>query len=215
MPMHDTDTSEMVLYDYSLQVGDTFRTPFSNHYVSDIDSVMINSNWYKVWSLVQCAPFTYIFGNYDVIEGIGCTFGIDYGITPLTFSETGTYLRCFANDGTNPALSTKVSGFFNNTTSCSSTFGVGVGVHNVESNSTTATLFPNPIDESSKIVLPQTIQSGTLVILNGIGQTIVNTSFQNKDELVIGNVVNTAGIYYYRITDNQSGSVFSGKFMYR
>ena len=218
MPISDTDTTEMLMYDYTWKVGDTFKTPYSSHIVISVDSVLINSSWYKIWQLFQFGNITkYNFGQYEVIEGIGCTFGPTYGLIPVAFSETNIYLRCFTNRGVTSPLSHTVSGFFNNSTSCNSTFGVNekVGINNIVSRNQITTLIPNPIDETSKIILPHNIQSGRIVACNNIGQTIISTTFQNKEEVVIGAKIHTPGMYFYHVIDNRNGEVFTGKFIYR
>jgi len=208
----DTDTTEQLLYDYTLNLGDTFRTHHSVHFVSAIDSVLINSIWHKTWHLHGFSTdITGSFLNdYDVIEGIGCVNDPCFPIWPFTF-ETETDLSCFSNRGTTPPLSHMVGPYFNNITSCSFTFGLSI--YNVAAITNAAQLYPNPIDNTSKIVFPYSISSGDLVIINDIGQAVINMPIQNKEEVLIGDKIKVPGIYYYRVTDNLSGQVFSGKIL--
>ena len=207
------DTAEQLLYDFTLNVNDTFRCAVAVHYVWSIDSVLINSTWHRTWYMLParcpgCGPGLNAVPYY-VIEGVGSLAFTCFPLNPTGF-EAGYALYCFNNDGTTPALSHSVAGFDNNT-SCSY-YPLLVG--NAPGKKQGATVFPNPITESSKISLPYAISSGSLIITNYLGQAILNTTFQNKDELLIGDKVNSLGIYFYRVTDNQSGQVFSGKFVY-
>jgi len=214
-PISDpSDTSEKLLYDFSLNVGDSFRNEYVVYYVSGIDSVLINTIWHKVWHLIYARSITglYISIDNDVIEGIGSTSYPLFPISPVTLIEGGDILTCFSTNGTTPPLSHKVGLYFDNATSCSLTFGLGV--NNVANRNKNASLFPNPINESSKIVLPYNITSGSLVIVNDVGQEIINMPFQNKEELLIGDQIKVPGIYCYRVRDNQSGATFSGKFVH-
>ncbi len=210
-----TDSAEHVLYDYTLQVGDTFKRAYTvNHYVADIDSVLINSTWYKTWHLVPTVIDTPVGqgaqNDYYVIEGIGCIQYPFFPADPTTF-ESSYALTCFSTNGTTPPLSQKVGPYFDNTSSCSLTFGLAV--NNVASTVKSTYLFPNPIDETSIIILPYIILSGIFTVQNDVGQIIINAPFQNKEEVLIGDKIHIPGIYYYRVTDNETGKMFPGKFV--
>jgi len=206
--INDTET---LLYDYNLRLEDTIIYGSKVYHVTNLDTVLIDTIPYQTWVL-QWDSASYVEQHY-IIEGIGSIEG------PLSLilqdDTTGhVFLKCFNHNGTTPALSHVVGLYFDNATSCNSTFGVGAGVKNVVNNNNTS-LYPNPIDATSKIICSYSIPSGRLIINNDIGQTIVNTSFDNKDELPIGDKVHLPGIYFYRITDNQSGATYSGKFINR
>lgn len=94
------DTTEVLLYDFSLQVGDTFKIPTVFTYcfdsigvVASIDSVLIGAqyrrriNFSVIWDII--APH---------IEGIGSTSGLleYYNIC----FEYGCYLICFKQNDT-------------------------------------------------------------------------------------------------------------------
>ncbi len=209
----DYDTTEQLLYNYTLNVGDTFRSKHSVHYVSSIDSVLINAIWHKVWYLFPHSHDSSVMGlitnPYYVIEGVGSVNYPFFPLSPYTF-ETETDLSCFHNRGTTPALSHRVGLYFNNTTSCSLSFGLN---SNTTTSHKNAELFPNPIDNTSKIVFPSSIQSGSVIIVNDLGQVVMTMSLLNKDEIQIGDKIKISGIYYYRVIDDQIGKAFSGMFV--
>jgi hypothetical protein len=135
--------------------------------VSSVDSVMINSTWHKVLYFTPLSTdsvFHDFFNNYYVIEGIGCVSAPLFPLHPFTF-EVGSNLTCFNNSGITPPLSHLVGPYFNNTTSCTLTFGAGTMLVAVSNRN--AKVSPNPIDESSRIILPYSIQSGSLMLING------------------------------------------------
>jgi len=211
------DTGDNVLYDYTLNVGDTFYVDTSSparttYYVASMDSVLINTLWYKTWHFILATGYGVGGAYYTVIEGIGCDVHPLYPLVAPGNIETCYNLTCFHNHGTAPLVSPEVDGYFDNASSCALTY---TGVKNITNNNTTASIYPNPIDATSKIVFSYNIASGSLVIVNDIGQMVTHTAFQNKDEVWTGDMIHTPGIYFYRVTDDQNSTVFTGKFVYR
>lgn len=214
------DTGEIVLYNYNWLPGDTvkyhlFGVPDSIAYVVDnLDSVQINSVWHKIWALKGRSPASVGYDSYFIIEGIGCTNGyfdhIERGI------NSTTSLMCFRNSGGTPILSHPVKMYtppyisgsrtFDNFSSCM------LGVESTDFQEKTASLFPNPVNESSRILLPDNLQSGKLTVINATGQLMVATDFHNTKELMIWNKAYMPGVYYYIVTDSTTGHVLTGTF---
>jgi hypothetical protein len=204
-----TDSTEKILYDYNLQMGDTFASIRTAHIVDSVDSVEINGIPYKYWHLHDTALSGLSpFADYFFIEGVGCTNEPLYPINPYFFEDCFV-LTCFTNKGTLPLLTHKVPPHFDNDTSCTLTFGLDI---NNPARNKKVNLYPNPIDNSCKIVFLYNL-SGNILLLNSIGQIIVNLPFTNENELLIGDKITVSGLYYYRVTDEQNGKVFSGKFV--
>ncbi len=214
------DSVDRVLYNYNLHQGDTVISNqfFGNYisWVSYIDSTKINNYYHKVWHFAghKDTSSSYIF--YNVIEGLGCTNMFDYPVnTPEP--DGANQLVCFLNKGINPPLSQAVLSYgmfylysleFNNIGNCP------LGVEEINQNNTAATIFPNPVNENSKIVLPYTVSAGTLTVTNGVGQVISSSSFHEQQEVPIGDISLIPGIYIYQVRDINTGKVFSGKFAY-
>ena len=211
--MH-VDTNEQVLYDYNWRVGDTVRTFTSGigatvSWVYQMDSTQINGICYKVWHFTGDA-------RYNVIEGLGCTNGLNYPMFPYPPFEDSRQLICFRDQYGSYPLSNPVSSwgmlgdlYFDNFFSCNpSVLGID------KTSSQDVSISPNPITHDTKITFSKLISSGTLTISNILGQHIVDCSFTNRSEFPIGDLINLKGIYIYRITDNQSGNIFLGKFQY-
>ncbi len=199
------DSSEMVLYDYNLHVGDTVKRPLQNntiiHVVSSVDSVMIEGLWYKVWHLESIA----LGVEYDVIEGIGSDHNPFFPVWPTEFENTDKLL-CFSNKGISPIVSPPVAGYFDNVNSCL------LAVPNIKNRVDAASVVPNPITPESKLVFPSEIDAGTITIYNDVGQCVANKSIAHQEYESLGDKVNTAGIYFYRLTDERNKRSFTGKF---
>ena len=185
-----------------------------------VDSTQINGQWYRVWAFhgTHSDSSIHLVESYiyNVIEGIGCTNGVCYPAHPYPDFEFSDQLVCFHNRGVANALSNPVSSWgwwvalnFDNALSCVT----HENTQAIEQRNANVLFFPNPINETSKIVFPYNFTSASLVVFNDIGQATFNITFQNKEEILIGDKINKPGIYFYRVIDNQSGDIFSGKFM--
>ena len=223
-----TDTIENLLYDYNLMPGDTQKnivnqSPFIlSNWITRIDSTQINGKWYKVWYFEGNSSWPGILETYIVVEGIGSILGFDYPINTTLQESAGQFneqVLCFRNSNAAYALSNPVfvvdnyapsyNYTFDNATSCT------LATNQITKKSSSATIIPNPINETIKIVFSYNIPSGSLVVLNDIGQVVVNTTFQDKEELLIGDKISVPGIYFYRLTDGLGDKTFTGKFIYR
>ena len=233
-----TDSTERVLYDFNLGLHDTLRTVYPQDtyiaWVSQLDSTELYGTWYKVWH------FNGVDSNadslrpivYNVIEGIGCTNGPYYPASPYSVALFSDQLLCFTNDMgfttpfSNPVISygNNYTNPFDNYISCASFRTAPVvppdtttylSTQHLFQNSNNVSVVPDPVNEHSRIMFPYAIQSGTLIILNELGQVVINVSFRNKDEVLIGDNIHVPGVYFYRVTDNQNGKGFSGKFVNR
>lgn len=206
---------EMTLYDFSLEVSDSIYYLHTNEYhrVLHIDSVQINSIWYKVikYEIINSNDFL----KYTLIENIGCVDGLKLPIDPYKSASYDRFLQCFLSDGLQPVLNRAVATSntnFSNTDSCY-VFSQNVSVNNVLNLQEQITISPHPANAGSVINLPYTLQSGKLTIYNTIGQTVRQSSFSNTSKLAIGQLPG-AGMYYYRVSDKTNGKVWHGKVVY-
>ena len=230
------DSIERVLYDFNLVIGDTMRYVYSDDtiiaWVAGMDSTRIAGIWYKVWQF-QGLDYSAIFHDsvrgtfYNVIEGIGCTNGPYYPARPFSLQAFSEQVLCFTNNTvissplSNPVLSYgfHYTGSFDNYLSCiefdTLTHSAGVPFNGFKGNENSVTVIPDPINELGKLVFSYPIYSGKVIIINQTGQIITSFPFENKDELMIGDKINVPGVYFYRVTDNLTGQVFSGKFIFQ
>lgn len=210
------DTTERILYDFSLSIGDTITYPDGSHHVKSIDSVKIDSVWYKTFYFEPVN--SQVSWPYTVIENVGCVKSLAFPIFVYRFSEGSVYLNCFYNSGTKPTLSKAVPNAspggwsFDNKDSCY-TYIIYVSVDDVPNPVQSITISPHPANVSSVITLPYTLQSGELTIYNTLGQIIRQSLFSNTSKLPIGQLPNS-GMYYYRVSDKTNGQVWQGKMVY-
>lgn len=90
------ETTEYLLYDFTMQVGDSVKgyTQRFGQYdiVQAIDSVLVGSSYRKRWIVNNCY-------NIHFIEGIGSTFGL-FNQSPGCFTDMPYYtLTCFSQEG--------------------------------------------------------------------------------------------------------------------
>ncbi len=197
-----SDSVDKLLYDYNWAVGDTENS----YQITFIDSTMINSLWYKTW---------HFNGDFNVIEGIGCTNGYEFAAYPnFGFHEYSRQLICFQNRDVSPPLSTPVSSWgaiinieFDDSASCAMH---PLDINRPAETNSNISVVPNPIAQSSKIIFSD-VANGKIMIVNDIGQAIETIPFQNTNEVLIGGKIKLPGIYFYHVTDNENGKVYSGK----
>jgi len=96
----NTSTTEQLLYDFNLNIGDTLSPSYNNVigvYVSAIDSVLVGNNYHKRFIIKPLSggwppPDT----SSALIEGLGSTFGLfnpwDHPV------ESGGVLNCFGHN---------------------------------------------------------------------------------------------------------------------
>ncbi|MFI5219371.1 MAG: T9SS type A sorting domain-containing protein [Bacteroidia bacterium] len=186
---------ECLLYDFSLNVGDTLQGGCMNWYWGDpnciivaaIDSVLIANNYRKKFTFLS------VFSNISIIEGIGSTSGLLEPICPFEYWGT---LICFSQNGQTLYPDT--------TTVCNSLTQI-----NEVRNVSTFSITPNPFHTSTKIQTSKEFANSELILFNTLGkivkqQTIYNgTATIHRDRLA-------AGIYFFQIK-NDTGQTAAGK----
>jgi hypothetical protein len=214
----ETDTNERVLYDYTVKIGDTLYSKYTVtdtivSYVVKKDSTFIDGLKYYTWEVEnffhELSRNNYSITTYTYIEGIGST---TYPSSPLDPRHYGPviFLKCFQNKGITPTVSPHVLSpyfYFDNSQSCK------LSVPNTTSLNLAITIYPNPANESSIIKLPYKMQSGTLSIINAMGQVMMQKEIQYTEQIHLGSLP-SGGLYFYRIIDKQNNQSFTGKFIY-
>jgi len=214
-----TDTSEHILYNYNLQVGDSISYGLITDTVASIDSTLSNGVYYRIWNLQNKAPG--LFRSYTVLEGVGCT---NDPVFPAWFGECfefGESLTCFYEHDSFPVITAPINscshyenrfgcctintGVFNNAAGCSSgsgTIGGGssISVSNIKQEIPYLAIFPNPAITQLTITAPDEMTS--IVITNLLGQTVYNGECHSqKAEVDIADLVN--GMYFVRVNGSE------------
>jgi hypothetical protein len=185
------DTTEKLLYDYNLHVGDTISyTPSSRLTLIDsvisIDSTLINGVYHKVFNFSSCerSPGP---RSYKVVEGLGCMRNPFYVLYGACF-EGDEQLVCFQHRSSTPAAYIEApmcfgTNYFNN--SCNFTLGAdqpaavhdaGIAVH------------PVPAKGEVTISLPtNNSNTGTLLFYNVLGELIDTQAVDDKLNIKVVN----------------------------
>jgi hypothetical protein len=188
-----SDTTEQLLYDFTLQVGDTVRGftasfAWPGEIVQSIDSILVGTTYRKRWIINNCY-------NFHFIEGIGSTYGL-VEVSPGCVTDLPDYtLTCFQQDGNAQYPDTMT-----NCQIITSIQSKNKITYNVEA-------FPNPFKGSF------TIDFGgndfkELFITDLLGKIILRQSIEKLTQIKIDNL--HAGTYLFGVID-RNGLSKNGK----
>jgi hypothetical protein len=173
-----SDTTEYLLYDFSLNVGDTIPPSINNFYqatIQSIDSILINGSYRKRFNVNAFC---------SIIEGIGSTTGL---IEELFVFEFGGHLNCFSQNGET---------LYPDTTSiCDLT----TLVESISKKRVTLKISPNPAHNSFTITSP--FQNAELEIYNMLGVEVYSKTLNTKPQTLNPNL--SAGIYFVKVSDGE------------
>lgn len=202
------DSSEKLLFDYSLKISDTFITSTGidtfAHYLSKIDTVLINNIPHRVFMMNPVKSLFKKSNSYNFIEGVGCTSNPIFSLFPDKFEKSWDVF-CFSNAGTKPIFSKQID-WLNNTTSCY------LSIENQKNDIKKVSIYPQPANSSFSVDLTEAI-SGTLRIYTTLGQIVTMQAIKHERTIHFKNQLNLHGLYYYRITTD-NGSAISGKIIF-
>lgn len=186
-PLATTDT---VLYDFNLTVGDTVPSSPINDYgnfvniVTDIDSVYLGGVYRKRFKIDSC-----MMQQLYYIEGIGSTYGL---LSPTVCPFEAIYnLQCFTiNSQTVYPDSSTICDLATSINSLENTFAVDI--------------FPNPTTDKLNIKITYTVNSFvSIMISNTLGEVIFQKELTaNEKNLDISEL--PKGLYLLSISVNEN-----------
>jgi len=201
-----SDSSELLLNDFSLQVGDTFTfkliTDGSFHQlqVFTIDSVQVNTGeWTQVFSMTTLNPPVLGSGCDDGcawLAGIGNFCNFLYIEIPPRSCDTVFYnTECFWQNGT----------YVTGGTYCD----FSTGIHSISSSENKLEISPIPVFNISNINLGIQADNVTeLFILNSLGQLIKDVNKSQIKDFFINAFEYPPGLYLlFRKTKNDYSSI--------
>ncbi len=187
-------TTERILYDFSLQIGDTINSvlhDLANNIASCgvetiylIDSILISGNYHKAFYIQGgCGDMSLSF-----IEGIGSSYGL---IFPNVFGQVESHLSC-----------TKVNGqtyYPSNTSSCNLTTSI-----NSLDNTFAVNIFPNPTTGELNIkIVPSTHSSVSVIIINTLGEIMFKEKINSTgNKLDISSL--PKGLYFIKLNSGEN-----------
>ena len=215
----DIDTTERILYDFSLQVGDSILL-YNNHIFSSYHPLPDTFGWYVVDSITQYnaligqrnlfhlsrkyySGFPISAFNYTTwIESVGEVDVKAIGNYTLNYyqgSIGGSTVSCFYQDGVK-VVSNYVHGI--DTCYCNSTIGlkeVGYLSH-VE-------IYPNPFDDVINIDFSQhyDYDQATIEVFKSVGSSVYSQRVTNNMRLLLSNL--SSGVYFLRVKNKEGVTI--------
>lgn len=175
------DTTEKLLYDFTMQVGDTVKGYIGENalpqdiIVQSIDSVLAGSNYRKRWVINPCYQL-------DFIEGIGSTYGLIKRAPGCAVDQAYYTITCFQQNG--QALYPDTTANCQLITSLNSIDKIGCQIN----------AFPNPSNGSFTVNFGQSIKEIRLADL--LGNTVLQQMVNNTSKIEISNLQSG----YYTLT---------------
>jgi hypothetical protein len=185
--IYESTFQESILYDFSLNVGDTLSLSFicGSCIVSSIDSALIGNNYRK--------QFHFMNSPYSVIEGIGNTAGL---LEPIQPFENGGALICFSQNGQTLYPDTL--------TACNI---VTAGINEV-SHSDQIIIYPNPFSEFTSIKVPPGFVNSELSIYNSKGALAISQKIKSVNTRIQRDGLSN-GLYICRLVSANGKTVYA------
>ena len=205
------DTIETILYDFNLQLNDTFRVKdydTSNYYkvvVSNIDSILTNTG-YRKRLRIDPLNFDWEISCNEIhywIEGIGCA-------SQLLYSEFigGSGNGCEAYSWLNNFQVNNDTMYIDTSFDCST-----VGIEDVILKTKNINIFPNPITDVSIFEINNfSVNYNFLEIYNLLGEKVKSINVRGEGKVYLTRKDFNSGCFIYRVVDNK-GNYQSGKFI--
>lgn len=190
------DTSEILLYDFSLGFLDTFQIPYpqvacmsvTDAVLQSMDSVLIGSEYRR----------EFIFSTVRMYEGIGSVAGLFEYYTACF--EYQCILRCFKSGDTIT---------LGNPWSCNLATDE---IEEAPMTNTTILLQPNPLQSTSSLYLAKESGAETISVYNHFGQKIHARTVGNQPTIRFNRSDYEPGLYILIIQDKNLNVVRHGKF---
>ncbi len=191
--------NEIVLYDFSVNIGDTIKSingfPDDVLIVSYIDTIMIKNKYRKS---IHFQDFFWV----SWIEGIGNTNGLLFNSGSLPTCSCGSGdLICFQQNG-------ETLYFNKNYSDC---FPLLTGIEIKKNSLSDINIFPNPANDNIRFSFGiQQLERIQIMDCNGRVCGNFNVQLLQEFNLSIGKY--QPGIYFYKATNN-NGRILTGKFV--
>jgi hypothetical protein len=181
---------EQVLYDFSLNLGDTLPQSFINNsstgtgnWVSKIDSIMVGGSFHKQFHISTANDSNYV----SLIEGVGSTFGLLGQLRPVFESES--HLSCYTHNG--------ITEYSDNQSATCTPVILGVEDH---FSTKKISVYPNPTTGIINLKVPQN-EKIEFCIVNILGE-VVSLKLAGSNECSIDLSQFPKGLYFLKATSN-------------
>lgn len=186
-------SDEQLLYDFSLQVGDTVRGYLQQAFgsadvVTEIDSVLVGDSYRKRWLINPCY-------NIHLIEGVGSTYGLLQPSPGCATDMAGYEINCFNLDGESVYPETS--------TECLLITSTNSQYSDIEA----VRIFPNPSNGSFTVGLPKPENIHEIRIHDMAGNLVFQKQTGNDDSFVVSGL--NRGTYIMTIVDKDNRTASS------
>jgi len=186
-------TTDSLLYDYNLMVGDTIKGIISQFYsyffigvVLSVDSVLISGKYQRRWNFSQDDMGNPTF----IIEGIGTNSGLIEPLYPFDLEWTHRYLICVRD-----SLQTYFTSNHYSKVGCNLIY-TGTPELNLLNN---FSILPNPFSNEAILKTDQELKNATVTIINTFGQQIKQIKNITGKEIKIHRENLSDGIYFLQL----------------
>lgn len=199
------DSTEQLLYDYSLNEGDTLHinTQLGAYkcLVYNVDSVLYDSIYYKIQDFQPFDSNGACGMTFSVVQGIGeVSHDIFYPLYPRAI-EKSCHLCAFHNNGF--VLDLNLIFYLGDCT---------LSITDNNPNKLAPTIYPNPITHHTIINWNTAIKNGQLTIYSSMGQKVYSTTISNQKQMPLPYYELLPGQYFYKVLDMDKGVTGSGRF---
>jgi len=191
-------TTDSLLYDYNLVVGDTMKGHIANSVhtsshliVLSVDSVLIKGKFRKRWNFAKDnnSDSTYF------IAGLGSSGGL---IEPLkTYAIDFMYRRLVCVKDSADAIYTP---------SYSSAMGCNLILNGISgiNGTNTCSIYPNPFSAQTTLQTDKSLKNAALTVYNSVGETVRRVDNLSGQEIIFHRDNLPGGLYFVRlISDNK------------
>jgi len=188
-----SDSAEQLLYDFTMQVGDTVKGYTQNFIftsvpdiVLSVDSVLVGNDFHKRWK---------INSEYSIylIEGVGSTFGLIEPSPGSVIDVPGYHISCFQQNG--------MTLFPDTTGNCQ----IITSINSNETISDQIKVFPNPSNGLFAIEFDQPLKISEVQVTDILGNIVYQLNTDNNKNIYIDNL--PSGIYILTVIDKDKKKI--------
>lgn len=185
--LQPNDSTETLLYDFTLNVGDTIKGYFGDYHlvILSLDSTLVGTQYRKTWNIDPSSGWG---GTPHIVEGVGCLYGLLEA--PYAFEKSSIALECFSvnNQSLYPT--------YNATEGCN----LLTSIKDKNEIKNMLSIFPNPSNGKFEIIVNNQ-KINTIEISDILGNLILKSEI-NKESALIDLSDKLNGVYLARITNS-------------
>lgn len=189
--LRDTNSTERLIFDFSLHVGDTFSPLSPNGVVTGIDSIFIDNAYRKhfiidpglaLWPLEYVEGVGYLSGQGVFSNWLYLNIGIHKSFQLLCLRDKGTIIynigSCYIDEST-----------------------VQTGIDEMTQINSKVIVYPNPFSSSTIVLTKIELKNGDLIIFDIHGQEIKKIKNIHGQQILINRSGLISGIYFYQLKE--------------